>query len=1316
MNQSFTIQEPPHIVELNASLNLEMLWVEPGTFTLGTPTSEANRETDETETQVTFSRGFYMGKYDVTQAEYELVMEGNSDGIDATPSNFPGYSDRPVERVKYGDAQKFVERLNDQMASSIPAGWAYVLPTEAQWEYACRAGTSTVYSWGDSIASNNANYNWDGDYNSGSDYQQTRDVGQYSPNNWGFYDMHGNVREWVSDWYGEYATGPLTDPSGADSGSERVIRGGAWWDTGIYLRSGDRFSEDLSYVNGGVGFRIAFQDINNAPINLAPLASLSIAENQSVGTIVGEFNSSDPDGNSISYFLVSGQGDENNSLFLLEQNGTLASSSIIDFETSEPILSIRVQARDELNASIEGNFSVSLIDLDDEAPVLSLVGSSSITHEAGQLYLDDNASWVDNVDGSGSITATGSVDIDTPGSYVLSYNYTDTSGNAASTVTRTVTVVDTTAPVISLNGDASVTHEAGQAYLDDNATWSDHVDGSESITATGSVDIDTPGSYVLSYNYTDTSGNAASTVTRTVTVVDTTAPVISLNGDESVTHEAGQLYLDDNATWSDHVDGSESITATGSVDIDTPGSYVLSYNYTDTSGNAASTVTRTVTVVDTTAPVITLNGDASVTHEAGQLYLDDNATWSDHVDGSESITATGSVDIDTPGSYMLSYNYTDTSGNAASTVTRTVTVVDTTAPVISLNGDESVTHEAGQLYLDENATWSDHVDGSESITATGSVDIDTPGSYVLSYNYTDTSGNAASTVTRTVTVVDTTAPVISLNGDVSVTHEAGQLYLDDNATWSDHVDGSESITATGSVDIDTPGSYVLSYNYTDTSGNAASTVTRTVTVVDTTAPVISLNGDVSVTHEAGQLYLDDNATWSDHVDGSGSITATGSVDIDTPGSYVLSYNYTDTSGNAASTVTRTVTVVDTTAPVISLNGDVSVSHEAGQLYLDDNATWSDHVDGSESITATGSVDIDTPGSYVLSYNYTDTSGNAASTVTRTVTVVDTTAPVISLNGDVSVTHEAGQLYLDDNATWVDHVDGSGSITATGSVDIDTPGSYMLSYNYTDTSGNAASTVTRTVTVVDTTAPLISLNGDVSVSHEAGQAYLDENATWSDHVDGSESITATGSVDIDTPGSYMLSYNYTDTSGNAASTVTRTVTVVDTTAPVISLNGDVSVTHEAGQLYLDDNATWSDHVDGSGSITATGSVDIDTPGSYVLSYNYTDTSGNAASTVTRTVTVVDTTAPVISLNGDVSVSHEAGQAYLDDNATWSDHVDGSESITATGSVDIDTPGSYMLSYNYTDTSGNAASTVTRTVTVVDTTAPVISLNGDAVRYS
>ncbi|MDB3959072.1 SUMF1/EgtB/PvdO family nonheme iron enzyme, partial [Opitutales bacterium] len=495
MNDSFNVQSPPHIVELNASLNLTMLWVEPGSFTMGTPTSEGSRGADENETQVSLSRGFYLGKYEVTQAEYEFVMTGNPDGIDATPNYFPGHSDRPVEGVKYGDIQVFIQRLNEQMASTIPAGWAYVLPTEAQWEYACRAGTNTAYSWGGSIASNDANYNWDGNYNTGSDYQQTRDVGQYSPNAWGFYDMHGNVREWVTDWYGEYAVGPLTDPTGVTSGSNRVIRGGAWWDAAIYLRSGARYSADLNYVNGGVGFRIAFQNLNNAPTNLGPISVLSVEENQPIGTVVGEFNSSDPNGNSISYFLVSGQGDENNTLFTLEENGTLKTSTTLDYELSYLVLSIRVQARDEFNATTDGNFSVLLLDLDDTVPVLFLVGSPSITLEVGSLFHDQNATRTDNIDGNGTVSGTGSVNPNALGSYVLNYNYTDTSGNAAITITRTVTVVDTTAPVLTIIGDENITHEAGLAYTDANASWIDHVDGSGMVTASGSVNINTPGSY-----------------------------------------------------------------------------------------------------------------------------------------------------------------------------------------------------------------------------------------------------------------------------------------------------------------------------------------------------------------------------------------------------------------------------------------------------------------------------------------------------------------------------------------------------------------------------------------------------------------------------------------------------------------------------------------------------------------------------------------------------------------------------------------------------------------------------------------------------
>jgi formylglycine-generating enzyme required for sulfatase activity len=147
-----------------------------------------------------------------------------------------------VEKVSWNDAQIFLTRLNEmeQTAGRLPTGWKYVLPTEAQWEYACRAGTTTAYSWGNDINSSRANYNWDGAHNTGNDFKQTRDVGQYAANPWGFFDMHGNVWEWVSDWKAAYLSGAQTDPEGPASGSNRVKRGGSWATPGVDLRSARR--------------------------------------------------------------------------------------------------------------------------------------------------------------------------------------------------------------------------------------------------------------------------------------------------------------------------------------------------------------------------------------------------------------------------------------------------------------------------------------------------------------------------------------------------------------------------------------------------------------------------------------------------------------------------------------------------------------------------------------------------------------------------------------------------------------------------------------------------------------------------------------------------------------------------------------------------------------------------------------------------------------------------------------------------------------------------------------------------------------------
>jgi formylglycine-generating enzyme len=240
-------------------LALEMLWVKPGTFTMGSPSSELHYE-DETQHTVTLTQGFYLGKHEVTQAQWERVMGSN-------PSHFKG-ADRPVETASWTDVTSFCNKLTalERAAGRLPAGMAYQLPTEAQWEYACRAGTKTAFSFGDSLTSDQANIR--------GGLGETTDVGKYPVNAWGFHDMHGNVFEFCADWRANYPSGAVRDPVGLadDRGrrvavpgfehidiSERVHRGGSWRHAAGLARSGSRSSALPSISLGFMGFRLSLR-------------------------------------------------------------------------------------------------------------------------------------------------------------------------------------------------------------------------------------------------------------------------------------------------------------------------------------------------------------------------------------------------------------------------------------------------------------------------------------------------------------------------------------------------------------------------------------------------------------------------------------------------------------------------------------------------------------------------------------------------------------------------------------------------------------------------------------------------------------------------------------------------------------------------------------------------------------------------------------------------------------------------------------------------------------------------------------------------
>jgi PKD repeat protein len=443
--------------------------------------------------------------------------------------------------------------------------------------------------------------------------------------------------------------------------------------------------------------------------------------------------------------------------------------------------------------------------------------------------------------------------------------------------------------------------------------------------------------------------------------VDDTAPAITRTGDQDVTHEAATIYTDLGATANDTLDGNltSNLLTTGTVDINTPGTYTLTYTVSDAAGNAAISVTRNVTVVDTTAPVITRTGDQNITHETATIYTDLGATANDTLDGNltANVVTAGTVDINTPGTYTLTYTVSDAAGNAAISVTRNVTVVDTIAPVITRTGDQNVTHEAATSYTDPGASANDTLDGNltASVLTTGTVDINTPGTYTLTYTVSDAAGNAATSVTRNVTVVDTTAPIITRTGDQNITHEAATSYTDQGATANDTLEGnlSANVVTTGTVDTTTPGTYTLTYTVSDAAGNGATTQQREITVEDKTTPVIALEGNATVDLWVWETYTEDGATASDTLDGNltGAITISGTVDTGTPGTYTLTYTVSDTAGNAATPLTRAVTVINRAPTSLTLsNQSVEEGWHAGTLVGSLTTTDPDDATGSRAYT------------------------------------------------------------------------------------------------------------------------------------------------------------------------------------------------------------------------------------------------------------------------------------------------------------------------------------------------------------------------------
>ena len=954
-------------------------------------------------------------------------------------------------------------------------------------------------------------------------------------------------------------------------------------------------------------------------------------------------------------------GDGYTELGATTNDGSPVTINSANFTDSVGTYTIYYDSTDALgNNATQVNRTVNVVNI--LPPVITLNGTNPQTIEFGDGYTELGAT----TDDGSPVTINSANFTDSVGTYFIYYDSTDTAGNNATQVNRTVNVVDTTPPVITLNGTNPQIIEFGDGYTELGATTND---GSP-VTINSANFTDFVGTHFIYYDSTDTAGNNATQVIRTVNVVDTIPPVITLNGTNPQTIEFGDGYTELGATTND---GSPVTIDTANF-TDSVGTYTIYYNSMDASGNNATQVNRTVNVVNILPPVITLNGTNPQTIEFGDGYTELGATTND---GSP-VTINSANFTDSVGTYTIYYDSTDTLGNNATQVNRTVNVVDTTPPVITLNGTNPQTIEFGDGYTELGATTND---GSQVTIDTANF-TDSVGTYFIYYDSMDAFNNNATQVNRTVNVVDTTPPVITLNGTNPQTIEFGDGYTELGATTND----GSPVTINTANFTDSVGTYTIYYNSMDASGNNATQVNRTVNVVNILPPVISLNGTNPQIIELGDGYTELGATTND----GSPVTINFANFTDSIGTYTIYYDSTDVLGNNATQVNRTVNVVNILPPVITLNGTNPQIIEFGDGYTELGATTDD---GSQVTINTANF-TDSVGTYFIYYDSTDTAGNNATQVNRTVNVVDTTPPVITLNGTNPQTIEFGDGYTELGATTND---GS-QVTINTANFTDSVGTYFIYYDSMDAFNNNATQVNRTVNVVDTIPPVITLNGTNPQTIEFGDGYTELGATTND---GSP-VTINTANFTDSVGTYTIYYNSMDASGNNATQVNRTVNVVNILPPVISLNGTNPQIIELGDGYTELGATTND----DSPVTINFANFTDSIGTYTIYYDSTDVLGNNATQVNRTVNVVNILPPVITLNGTNPQIIEFGDGYTELGAT----TDDGSPVTINSANFTDFVGTYFIYYDSTDTAGNNATQVNRTVNVVDTTPPVITLNG------
>ena len=839
------------------------------------------------------------------------------------------------------------------------------------------------------------------------------------------------------------------------------------------------------------------------------------------------------------------------------------------------------------------------------------------------------------------------------GNYTFTYTATDERGYVTNAVKRIVSVNDFAKPAIILYGDRFTRVDIDGEYEELGAYVRDEYDGVIQWTAgdgarrigvqyydsTGNIvtDIDTsqPCVYTVVYSYTNKKGKTGVTE-RMVSVGDLTLALacpkltlleVGIDSYDAPDNPVKVLLRGTDVTSGSSIEEKIYFTDNKGVSsvVDTIvntylGKYEIGYRATYNGNDSGYAISRTVQFIDTTAPVITLVGDANpkVMAGSGEVYTDPGVrVVSENSQDPCEIVLGGDgrdIDWDTPGRYEWTYQAVDSSGNVSNTLKRNVFVIDPNSPVIYLNGDSETFVEIGAAYEDQGVVVK-NVLGNVMTDVTVTVEYqnkrreviesisteDFGVFYVVYYAETE-DGLPAFPVERRVTVGDTTAPIIQFaaGSGANIRLGLGDVFNDPGVVVTDNYKKrNPTVTTTvyktaiadgnivDSVFTNAEETYFIKYEAIDSSGNYSS-LTRRIDVADGAGPTIIVDDEITV--EAGSEFTPPEPTVSD--DSGEEVEATiisNTVNTKIIGVYYVVYASSDSKGNYSEKV-LIVNVRDRVAPVITLTEPTSeiLVQRGDETFVDPGATAVDTFEGDVDVEARiVSVDdngtavsevagfdamIASIGRYKVIYTAQDSSGNTA-TAHRLITVRnDITPPEVTITspreGYVLVDLSAGDTYTEPTAVAYDAFDDrtwtNEELTKVSNVDATLAGNYSVSFSATDASGNTGTAVAP-VYVTTQESPVITLNGDASVRVVQGGSYADAGATAvyvDEHGTHNATVTSTGTVNTDVPGVYKIVYNAFN-GAIPARPVERTVEVVPTVTAVATEPSKLKITFSKG---------------------------------------------------------------------------------------------------------------------------------------------------------